>query len=128
MPGWIGPSLLELFALVARARLVICGDTGVAHVASLYRTASVLLFGPVSPSRWGPPADGPHRVLWHGDGTGDPHAPAPDPALLRIQVTEVIEAAEAATTARWPRQRQVPSWGLTEAEGDVWLCQIEQFW
>ena len=85
-------SLLELAALVAHARLVVCGDTGVAHLASAYRTRSVLLFGPVSPRIWGPPAAGPHRVLWHGDGTGDPHGDHPDPALLRITVAEVLGA------------------------------------
>jgi len=71
---------------------VISGDTGVAHVASLYRTPSVVLFGPVAPSRWGPPAGGPHLVLWHGDGTGNPHGSEPDPALLRIPVSEVLAA------------------------------------
>ncbi|WP_240615665.1 glycosyltransferase family 9 protein [Nakamurella deserti] len=88
----LGLSLGQLAAVVARARLVVCGDTGVAHLASAYRTPSVLLFGPVSPRIWGPPADGPHRVLWHGDGTGDPHGAAPDPALLRITVDEVLDA------------------------------------
>ena len=56
----------------------------VAHLATAYGTPSVLLFGPTAPSRWGPPADGPHEVLWCGDGTGDPWGDEPDPALLRI--------------------------------------------
>ena len=94
MPALDRLSLLELVALVGRARLVVCGDTGVAHVASNYRTPSVLLFGPVSPAAWGPPADGPHRVLWHGDGTGDPHGQQTDPALLAITVPEVLAAAD----------------------------------
>jgi ADP-heptose:LPS heptosyltransferase len=89
-----GLGLRELFGVIATARLVVSGDTGVAHVASLYRTPSVVLFGPVAPSRWGPPASGPHRVLWHGDGTGDPHGREPDPALLRITVAEVLAAIE----------------------------------
>lgn len=89
-----GLGLRELFGVIAAARLVISGDTGVAHVASLYRTPSVVLFGPVAPSRWGPPASGPHRVLWHGDGTGNPHGSEPDPALLRISVAEVLTAIE----------------------------------
>jgi ADP-heptose:LPS heptosyltransferase len=86
--------LAELTALVASARLVVAGDTGVAHVATAYRTPSVLLFGPVPPAQWGPPADGPHTVLWHGTGMGDPHGTEVDPALLRIEVDEVIAAME----------------------------------
>ncbi|WP_320068024.1 glycosyltransferase family 9 protein [Micromonospora sp. RTGN7] len=59
----------DLAALVAHARLVVSGDTGVAHLATGYGTASVVLFGPVPPARWGPPPDRPrHRVLWGGDG------------------------------------------------------------
>jgi ADP-heptose:LPS heptosyltransferase len=81
-----------LAAVVAAARLVICGDTGVAHLATAFGTPSVVLFGPVAPSLWGPPADGPHTVLWHGDGTGSPWAEVPDPALLRITVEAVDEA------------------------------------
>jgi ADP-heptose:LPS heptosyltransferase len=92
VPALLGLGLVELVSLIGRARLVICGDTGVAHVASNYRTPSVLLFGPVSPASWGPPADGPHRVLWHGDGTGDPHGDQVDPALLAITVEEVLDA------------------------------------
>ena len=84
--------VVQLAALVANARLVICGDTGVAHLASAYGTPSVLLFGPTPPSQWGPPADGPHTVLWHGS-SGDPHDDQPDPGLLRIGVEDVIAAA-----------------------------------
>lgn len=85
-------TLDELAALVSAARLVICGDTGVAHLASAYGRPSVLLFGPTPPARWGPPPGGPHTVLWHGSGGGDPHAEEPDPALLRITVPEVLDA------------------------------------
>jgi ADP-heptose:LPS heptosyltransferase len=79
----------SLAALVAGAALVVCGDTGPAHLASAYRTPSVLLFGPTPPARWGPPP-GPHAVLWHGTGVGDPHADHPHPALLAITVEEVL--------------------------------------
>ncbi len=88
-----GPlDLAELLALVAHARLVVSGDTGVAHAAANYRTPSVTLFGPVSPAVWGPPADPRHRVVWHGNGRGDPHADHPDPALLAIPVWEAFRA------------------------------------
>jgi hypothetical protein len=87
------PSLVDL---VAQAALLVCGDTGVAHVATAMGTPSVLLFGPVSPELWGPAIDiDTHTCLWHSNGTGDPHADAPDPALLRITPAEVLAAADA---------------------------------
>ncbi|MET8340449.1 glycosyltransferase family 9 protein [Streptosporangium canum] len=83
--------LRDLVALVARARLVVCGDTGVAHLASALATPSVVLFGPVSPALWGPP-HGPHVALWAGR-SGDPHGDLPDEGLLEIGVLEVLDAA-----------------------------------
>ena len=83
-----------LAALVAGARLVVSGDTGIAHLASAYATPSVILFGPTSPERWGPPAMGPATVIWRGV-TGNPHGRQADPALLDIGSDEVLEAAEA---------------------------------
>jgi ADP-heptose:LPS heptosyltransferase len=87
-------SLTELAALVADARLVICGDTGMAHLATAYGTPSIVLFGPVSPALWGPPKRPQHVVLWRGDGRGEPHADQVDPALLAIEVPEVLTAVE----------------------------------
>ena len=86
---------LELAAVVAAARVVVCGDTGVAHLATAYRRPSVVLFGPVSPALWGPPPRAQHVVLWHGDGTGDPWGTELDPALEAIRVEEVVDALEA---------------------------------
>jgi ADP-heptose:LPS heptosyltransferase len=83
---------LELAAVIAGARVVVSGDTGVAHLASAYRRPSVVLFGPVSPAFWGPPPRPQHVVLWHGNGTGDPWGTELDPALARITVAEVNEA------------------------------------
>ena len=86
-------SLTELAAQVAASPLVVCGDTGVAHLASAFSTPSVLLFGPTPPSRWGPPEGGPHVVLWRGDGSGDPWGDVVDPALLAVGVDEVLDQA-----------------------------------
>lgn len=84
----------ELAAAVARARLVISGDTGVAHLATAYHTRSVVLFGPMPPHRWGPPPQRTeHRVLWHGELAGGADHHGPDPALLAITVEEVLAAA-----------------------------------
>ncbi|MFU8851472.1 glycosyltransferase family 9 protein [Micromonospora sp. SL1-18] len=93
--------LAELAALVADARLVVSGDTGVAHLATGYGTPSVVLFGPEPPARWGPPADRPrHRVLGvtrraesdrhrHGSGGEGIH-----PTLAAIGVDEVLAAVD----------------------------------
>jgi ADP-heptose:LPS heptosyltransferase len=91
-------SALELAALVAAARVVVSGDTGVAHLATAYRRPSVVLFGPVSPALWGPPPRPQHVVLWHGNGTGDPWGAELDPALARITVDEVTEALDTLLT------------------------------
>jgi ADP-heptose:LPS heptosyltransferase len=96
--------LLGLVGLVADCRLLICGDTGVAHIATATGTPSVLLFGPTAPSRWGPRGVGPHITLWAGE-TGDPHAGEPHRGLLRITVEEVLDAVDAAlseATSLWP--------------------------
>ncbi|MGW7329784.1 glycosyltransferase family 9 protein [Streptomyces sp. NPDC054840] len=88
----------ELSALVAGARCVLVGDTGLAHLATALGTRSVVLFGPVAPRLWGPPAHAKHRVLWcprEGEDPlrpGDAHASLPDARLLRISVGQVVEA------------------------------------
>ena len=79
---------------MAAARLVVCGDTGAAHLATAFATPSVVLFGPMPPALWGPPREGPHTVLWHGTGLGDPWGAQVDPALARIDVPEVLAAAQ----------------------------------
>ncbi len=87
--------LLALARMVAAADRVVCGDTGVAHLATAFGTPSVVLFGPVSPAEWGPPPDRPwHRALWAGR-RGDPHGSRPHPGLLQIQVGEVLNALAA---------------------------------
>jgi ADP-heptose:LPS heptosyltransferase len=83
-----------LARVVAAAGRIVCGDTGVAHLATAFCTPSVVLFGPTSPDRWGPPPDRrEHTVLWAGR-TGDPHASTPDPGLLEITVDDVLCALE----------------------------------
>jgi ADP-heptose:LPS heptosyltransferase len=86
---------------VAGAPLLLAGDTGPAHLATAFGTPSVLLFGPTSPARWGPAIDADrHVLLWHGEpGHGDPHADGVDPALARIDVSEVLEAASSLLSA-----------------------------
>ncbi len=81
--------LVELFATIAGAAVVVCGDTGVAHVATAVGSPSVVLFGPTAPAQWGPPEGRCHRVIWKGT-RGDPHGSTVDPGLLRIRVDDVV--------------------------------------
>ncbi|MGB3664224.1 glycosyltransferase family 9 protein, partial [Mycolicibacter algericus] len=81
-----------MVALISDARLLVCGDTGIGHVATATGTASVLLFGPTPPAHWGPRGPGPHIAIWTGD-RGDPHGDRPDAGLLLITPARVIAAA-----------------------------------
>lgn len=82
---------------VATARAVVCGDTGVGHLATACGTPSVHLFGPTPPHRWGPAVDTErHAVIWHAEPgyVGDPHGPVTDPVLESIGTDEVVRAVE----------------------------------
>jgi ADP-heptose:LPS heptosyltransferase len=85
--------IVELVELIAASRLLVCGDTGVGHIATATGTPSVLVFGPTPPSRWGPRGTGPHVALWAGD-VGDPHGDRPHPGLLLITVARVLDATD----------------------------------
>lgn len=88
--------LEQLAGLLAGARALVCGDTGVAHLATALATPSVLLFGPTSPAAWGPAVDHHlHPVLWPAPSAtyrGDPHGAHVDPVLARTTVDDVLGA------------------------------------
>jgi ADP-heptose:LPS heptosyltransferase len=95
--------LRGLAAAVAAAERLVSNDTGVAHLATALRCPSVVIFGPAPADVWAPPAERTwHRVLWSGR-RGDPHASAPDPSLLEIDVEAVLAAL-----AELPRRGDVP--------------------
>lgn len=86
--------IAEVVCLVAGARLLLCGDTGISHLATAFRRPAVTLFGPVPPAWWGPPPGNPqHRTLWKGR-TGDNYADEVDPGLLQISVECVLAAVD----------------------------------
>ncbi|WP_344610210.1 glycosyltransferase family 9 protein [Dactylosporangium salmoneum] len=108
--------LAELAALAGHARLVISGDTGIAHLATAYGTPSVVLFGPMSPQRWGPPRRRPqHVAIWHGYAaeTGDTPGDEPHPALLSVTVAEVLAAAHRIAAWRPSTRPTAPAWPTT---------------
>lgn len=89
----------ELAQLVGAARLLLSADTGVAHLATAYRTPSVTLFGPTDPALWGPLVDPHlHEVVWAAepdDPPGQPRGSRLDPRLARITAEDLLTRAQA---------------------------------
>ena len=92
--------VLTIGRLVAAADRVVCGDTGVAHLATALRTPSVVLFGP-TPRPVGPaprPALAPAAV---GRRPWRPQRPAPTPASWPSTSTR--------SPRPWPTSRRRPT-------------------
>jgi ADP-heptose:LPS heptosyltransferase len=51
-----GRSIGDAAALMKRADLVLCNDTGTMHVASAVGARTLVVFGPTDPGRWAPPS------------------------------------------------------------------------
>jgi predicted lipopolysaccharide heptosyltransferase III len=62
-PG--GLELLEMAAVLRRARAFLGNDNGPMHIAAAVRTPVVARFGPSDPAEWGPWGEG-HVVLYKG--------------------------------------------------------------
>ncbi|QWV99230.1 glycosyltransferase family 9 protein [Geomonas nitrogeniifigens] len=55
-------SLVESAAVIAAARVLVTGDSGLLHIAAGLGTPTLSLFGPSDPRKWAPKGDG-HRVF-----------------------------------------------------------------
>lgn len=58
-------------AVIASARLLVCNDTGVSHVAAAVGTPSVVVSTGDNPARWSPPDAARHHVLCRPGGWPD---------------------------------------------------------
>lgn len=58
-------TLWTLGALVERASVVVCNDTGISHVAAALGTPSVVVASGSDVARWAPADATLHRVFWH---------------------------------------------------------------
>lgn len=88
--------LFELGALVEAARLVVCNDTGISHVAAALGTPSVVVSSGGEVARWRPLDARRHRVLWR-DVPCRPCAhdvcPSAHECALAVSTDAVVEAA-----------------------------------
>jgi ADP-heptose:LPS heptosyltransferase len=100
--------VLTIARLVAAADRVVCGDTGVAHLATALRTPSVVLFGPPPRPCGARPPTGPGTGPCGPGTSGDPHGQLPDPGLLAIDVDQVTEALAALPPAQAPGPAAAP--------------------
>jgi ADP-heptose:LPS heptosyltransferase len=76
-------SIGAMAALMSRARLLICNDTGVSHIAAGLRLPSVVVFSKSSMERWAPLEAALHRCVWDPEGHQTPAVIAHARLLLR---------------------------------------------
>ncbi|CAH2912252.1 MAG: ADP-heptose--lipooligosaccharide heptosyltransferase II [uncultured Paraburkholderia sp.] len=91
-------SLGGLAALVAQARLVVCNDTGISHIAAAMATASVVIASGSDTQRWAPLDHARHRVLADYPPCRPcmfRECPYGHPCALNISVDRVVETARA---------------------------------
>jgi len=56
-------SLGAIAALLSKARMLVCNDTGISHLAAALRLQSVVIFSASDPNRWAPLDRDLHRVV-----------------------------------------------------------------
>lgn len=88
--------LWTLGALVAEARVVVCNDTGISHVAAATGTPSVVVSSGSDVARWAPQDAQRHRVLWQDMDCrpcGFEHCPHGHGCAWAVSAQDVARAA-----------------------------------
>lgn len=93
----------EMAAVIAGARLLVCNDTSVSHVAAALRVPSVIVTLGSDPERWAPADRDLHRSVWepiacrpcaHGEcPIGHPCATAVTPARVTAVARALLDRA-----------------------------------
>ena len=101
-------SLGELAALVQRARLLVCNDTGISHISAAVRCPSVVIASGSDTHRWSP-SDRDRHIVLADYPPCRPCAfrdcPYGHPCALNISVKDVVDQARM-QLSRW---QQVPT-------------------
>jgi heptosyltransferase-2 len=85
-----GRSITDVAALLKRADLVLCNDTGVMHVACAAGARVLGIFGPTDPVRWAPRSPGLRVVRAPGGDLG-----ALEPSVVAREAEEYLSAGNA---------------------------------
>lgn len=100
-------SLWSLGALLRRARVLVCNDTGVSHIAAALRVPSVVVSCGSEPRRWAPPDQQLHRVLAKPAPCRPcayPECPNGHACANALSVFEVLQALDDLLTHALPQQ------------------------
>jgi lipopolysaccharide heptosyltransferase II len=102
-----GLALRQLAALLARADIFICNDTGVMHLAAAVGTPLVAIFGPTDPNEWKP--IGKKFVAVRGDNH----------SCENVGVQEVLQATQALLGNKLAARREPPDEALSPPASDL---------
>jgi heptosyltransferase-1 len=93
-PIILTPTLRELVAILAQARIVVAADSGPLHLAAALGTHVVALFGPTDPARNGPLPRGTILRNTSSEETSHKRVAAYSQRMLSLTVDQVLAAAE----------------------------------
>jgi ADP-heptose:LPS heptosyltransferase len=95
-----------LAGLISGARLLVCNDTGVSHIATAVATPSVIISWGADPARFAPLACQHHRVLYHPTACrpcAHDRCPFARPCAHRVSVAAVVNEARRLLAVELPR-------------------------